>query len=88
MNEYLRRIDKRDYLTEREHREYLEKLNAELQELEYQKRKNADLLETINCIKKHAMIKRTKGLGTEIIVSFHSNDNDFEKVGWVFDIVK
>lgn len=59
-----------------------------LEELEYQKRKNADLLETINCIKNHAVIKKAKGLGTEIIASFHSSDDDFEKVGWVFDIIK
>lgn len=60
----------------------------DLEELEYQKRKNADLLETINCIRSHAVIKKAKGLGAEVIVSFHSSDDDFEKVGWVFDIVK
>ena len=32
--EYLRRIDKRDYLTEREHREYLEQLEKDLEKLE------------------------------------------------------
>lgn len=66
----------------------LEHLEKDLEELEYQKRKNADLLETIKCIKNHAMIKKTKGLGIEVIASFHSNDEDFEKVGWVFDIIK
>ena len=34
MNEYLRRIDKREYLTEREHREYLKKLESDLEVLE------------------------------------------------------
>ena len=34
MNEYLRRIDERDYLTEREHREYLKKLESDLEVLE------------------------------------------------------
>lgn len=34
MNEYLKRIDKKDYLTEREHREYLEKLDNDLEVLE------------------------------------------------------
>lgn len=65
-------------------------LTAILEDLEYQKRKNTDLLETLNCIKKHAMIKKTKGfgVGAEVIVSFHSSDDDFEKVGWVFGIVK
>lgn len=38
MNEYLRRIDERDYLTEREHREYLEKLNTDLEVLEILKK--------------------------------------------------
>lgn len=38
MNEYLRRIDKRDYLTEREHREYLEKLESELEVVEILKK--------------------------------------------------
>lgn len=56
-----------------------------LEELEYQKRKNADLLETINCIRNHAVINKIKG---EVIVSLHSSDDDFEKVGWVFDIIK
>lgn len=41
MNEYLRRIDERDYLTEREHKEYLNKLNEELTLLEIYK-KNAE----------------------------------------------
>lgn len=60
----------------------------DLEQKEYADRINADLLETINCIKKYAMIKKTKGLGSEVIVSFHSSDKDFEKVGWVFDIIK
>ena len=34
MNEYLRRIDERDYLTEREHREFLKKLERDLGRLE------------------------------------------------------
>lgn len=38
MNEYLRRIDERDYLTEREHREFLDRLNKDLEEYETQKR--------------------------------------------------
>ena len=38
MNEYLRRIDKRDYLTEREHREYLKKLEKDLEILEILKK--------------------------------------------------
>lgn len=32
--EYLRRIDKQEYLTEREHREYLEQLEKDLEMLE------------------------------------------------------
>jgi len=34
MNEYLRRIDERDYLTEREHRQFLDKLKQDLEILE------------------------------------------------------
>lgn len=34
MNEYLRRIDERDYLTEREHREFLDRLNKDLEQIE------------------------------------------------------
>ena len=34
MNEYLRRIDEKDYLTEREHREFLERLSKDLEILE------------------------------------------------------
>lgn len=89
----------RDYNTELIHDvgcEYIENpleeecniIEKDLEELEYQKRKNADLLETINCIKNHAMVKKAKGLGTEVIVSFHSSDDDFEKIGWFFDIMK
>jgi len=33
--ELLRRIDERDYLTEREHREFLERLSKDLEILEY-----------------------------------------------------
>lgn len=35
MNEYLRRIDERDYLTEREHREYLRGIEQELKVAEH-----------------------------------------------------
>ena len=67
---------------------YYKEVLKTLEQKEYTDRKNADLLETINCIKNHAMIKKTKGLGSEVIVSFHSSDDDFEKVGWVFGIIK
>lgn len=34
MNEYLRRIDERNYLTEREHRKLLDRLNNDLNQIE------------------------------------------------------
>ena len=44
MDEYLRRIDEKDYLTEREHREYLEALDKELTEAK--KLKNKEIVKT------------------------------------------
>ena len=56
MNEYLRRIDERDYLTEREHREYLKKLESDLEILEILKKniksKNIILVKRNSCIEK------------------------------------
>ena len=56
MNEYLRRIDKREYLTEREHREYLKKLESDLEILEILKKniksKNIILVKRNSCIEK------------------------------------
>ena len=43
MNEYLRRIDKREYLTEREHREYLKALDDDLEVLEILKNKRVNI---------------------------------------------
>ena len=41
--ELLRRIDEKDYLTEREHREFLEELNKDLEVLEEIKKNHPDL---------------------------------------------
>lgn len=68
--------------------EYLKEVLKVLEQKEYTDRKNVDLLETIECFKQHAFIRKNSKIGTEIIVSFHSSDDDFEKVGWVFDIIK
>lgn len=66
----------------------LEEIEKDLEQKEYTDRKNADLLETIECFKQHAFIKKTSKSGIEIFVTLHSNDEDFKKVSWVFDIIK
>lgn len=66
----------------------IEEIEKDLEEKEYTDRKNADLLETIECFKQHAFIRKNSKIGTEILVTLHSNDKDFKKVSWVFDIIK
>lgn len=67
---------------------FIKPIEKDLEEKEYTDRKNADLLETIECIKQHAFIRKNSKIGTEIIITLHSNDKDFKKVSWVFDIIK
>lgn len=62
MNEYLRRIDERDYLTEREHKEYLKIVDEKLRLLEiYEKNAKQDIEDIRDLIDKlHKARKNAK----------------------------
>ena len=69
MNEYLRRIDERDYLTEREHREYLKALNDDLEVLKILK-------------KNHIQTQQLVFVNTPMktIISFQATKEECEKI--------
>lgn len=73
--ELLKRIDERDYLTEREHREFLDKLNKDLEEYEEIKKLMGTPIQDI--MKKLKVLEIIKKWFMEYTIDYSKIDNTF-----------
>lgn len=62
----------------------VEELVKDLEQVEFLKRKNDDLWETIKTLSQNAYINKLAVNGIEIKITLNSWQKDFDKIAWVF----